>query len=160
MKKNGFTLVELLVYMTIFSVFIVLLTNTFVTILDAKLESESISSVEQDGNTILNRLTYDISHASAITTPASLGQQTNMLLVTVNGIDYTYSLSGNNLIITSGGQSNQLNGYNTAISNLSFQRIGNVGHNPTVKLSFTITGNILKHSGNDVINFSTTISTR
>ena len=146
-KSSGFTLIELLIYMGILSVFLIILTDVFVSILGVKLESSSYSSVEQDGRYIINRLSYDIRRATSITTPSSPGQNSSSLILVIGGINYTYSLNSNNLVLTSNSLSNNLNSNLTRISNLQFQRIGNVGGKNIIQVNFTVTSTVQPKSG-------------
>ena len=48
MHKKGFTLVELLIYMALVVIFLGILTNLFISVIDVKNESISVGSIEQD----------------------------------------------------------------------------------------------------------------
>ncbi|MEI6532826.1 MAG: prepilin-type N-terminal cleavage/methylation domain-containing protein [Candidatus Roizmanbacteria bacterium] len=145
--SSGFTLIELLIYMGILSIFLIILTDVFVSILGVKLESSSYSSVEQDGRYIMNRLSYDIHRATSITTPSSPGQSTSSLALVIGGINYTYNLNSNNLVLTSNSISNTLNSNLSRVNNIQFQRIGNVGGKNTIHVVFTVTSTIQPKSG-------------
>jgi prepilin-type N-terminal cleavage/methylation domain-containing protein len=71
--------------------------------------------------------------------PASLGATSSKLTMTVGGNTYTYALSGTNLRLTTNLGTDNLNGSDTNVSNLSFQRIGNIGGKDTIRVSFTVT---------------------
>ncbi len=160
LPKSGFTLIELLLFMGIFSMLLVMITQIFVSTLDAQKDSESLSAVYQDGTYILSRITYDVSRSSAIAIPASLGQQTNSLQLTINSQTYTYSLNNNNLVITDDAGTDVLNGYDTTVSNLSFTRLGNTDGKNSIRLAFTATSKIQRPQGPEQLNFQTTVGTR
>ncbi|MBI3397592.1 prepilin-type N-terminal cleavage/methylation domain-containing protein [Candidatus Woesebacteria bacterium] len=151
--SSGFTLVELLLYMAIMVVFLGVLTNIFVSILDSKAESEATSYVEQDGRFILSRLTYDIGRASLV----SVSSPTNLSL-TISGPADIYTLSGNDLTL----DGIKLNGSETKISNLTFQKLGNAaaGSKQTVQIKFMLTSVTQRNSGQEVRNYQTTVGTR
>ncbi len=136
--NRGFTLVELIIYMGLLVIFLLVLSNIFASILDVRTESESISAVEQDGRFIMARLSYDINRASAVSTPASLGGSGNSLTMVIGSVNYTYALSGSNLVLTNDLGTNNLNSSESTISSLSFQRLGNSGGKDTVKIQFTV----------------------
>lgn len=138
----GMTLVELIIYMGLLSIFLVVLTSLFSQIISVQLESKSVSSVEEDGRYLLNRLTYDIRRASDITTPASIGGSGSTLALVIDGSTYTYSLNNGNLQFVSPAGTDIMNSIDTRISNLDFQRVGNVSGKNTVVVSFTITSAI------------------
>ncbi len=135
---RGSTLVEFLIYMALLSVFLVILTNIFLSIVELKIDSESISSIEQDGRFIMARLLYDIYRASSITTPATTGSSSSSLVLVIGGANYTYQLDGTDLEITDPIGTVALNGSGTEISGLSFLRVGNPGGKHTVKVQFTV----------------------
>src|SRR3990167_8822134 len=95
--KRGFTLIEIIIYMALLSIFLLTLTDIFVSILDVQLESDATSAVEQDGRFLLSRLAYDINRANAITIPGAIGSSSNSLEMTIAADTYTYTLSGSDL---------------------------------------------------------------
>src|SRR5438067_4427716 len=95
-NQKGFTLIEFLMYMGIFSILIVSLFQILTSVLDIQAESQATSSVDEDGKFILSRLAYDIQRASAVAVPVSRGAQGNTLQLTIGGVSYTYVVSGNN----------------------------------------------------------------
>ncbi len=157
---KGYTLIELLIYMGVLTLLIASLSSIFSTVLDVGLESQSSSDVEQDGKFILSRLLYDINSADTINVPASPGQQGATLQITSNAINYTYATDGNgNFQITDANGTDNLNSYDTTVSNLNFLRIGNGGSNTdTVKITFTVTSKTSRTTGKpETRNFSTTV---
>lgn len=159
-KWQGFTLVELSIYMGIFVTLLLILTNLFSQVIDVQLESQATSSVEQDGRYILTKFLYDMNRASSITAPA-LGAAASTLQIVVSGVTYTYSIDGNNnLILTNNNGTDMLNGYDSSISNLSFQQIGNVGGKNTIQIQFRVTSKTTRPSGPEVRNYQTTAGIR
>src|SRR5690348_3778918 len=95
--KRSFTLIELLIYMALLSILLVIMTQIFVSVLDSKLEIESLTSIERDGNYLTSRLIYDISRSNGIVAPAGIGGQSNTLQISINGVNYIYTLNGSNI---------------------------------------------------------------
>ena len=108
--KRAFTLVELLIYMALVGLFLVVLTNILVTILETQAESAAVSLVDIDGRYILARLAYDAN------------------TVVLNPGAYTVAV-GN---LWTGGV--RLNSYDSTVSGWSVIRVDN-----TARVSFTIT---------------------
>lgn len=162
MKKNikGFTLIELIMYIGLFSILLLVMTQIFTWILDIQLESQATSSIFQDGQYITNRISYDIQRAQSIILPATNGQSTNNLELNIDGTTYIYTIINNNITVSNNLDTNALNSSNTNISNLTFKRVGNTSGKDTVNLSFTITSNIRRPSGYQTRNFQTTVGTR
>jgi Tfp pilus assembly protein PilW len=156
-SRVGFTQIELLLSMGILMILIGVLTTLFGQILDVQLESKAISSVDENGRYIMARLTHDMQSAQAIVTPENAGDQTNALQITVNSINYTYSLNNGNLQLTDNIGSDNLNSTAASISNLSFRRIGSSGNSDTVQVGFTVTSNTKQAKGSEQKNFQTTL---
>jgi type II secretory pathway pseudopilin PulG len=159
-SRRGFTIVELIIYMGILSLFLLVMTDTFSSIVDVRRDSEAVTVVEQDGNYLLAKLFYDISHASSIISPASLGSSSSALQLVINGVTNTYSISGGNLQVVNNNGTNVLNSVNSSISNLSFLRVGNTDGKNTIQLSFTVTSNITRASGPEVQTYQTSVGLR
>ena len=140
MKKyrKGFTLIELVLFMGLFTIILGVLTNLFSVIIDTQSEVQSTSAVETDTKYIETRIMYDIQRADSIDMPASLGAQTSTLTLTIDGLTYQYALSNGDLQLTANGSTDNLNSVYTQITALSFQRLGNIGGKNAVKLTITI----------------------
>lgn len=158
--RQGFTIVELLVYLGIFAILITAMTQIFVSIIDTQLESEANSSVAQEGQFLYSRLIYDIHNASAIVAPATLGQSGSTLTLTLGGTNYTYNLNGTTLEVTNGLQTYALSGYDTNISNVQFHRLGNVGGKHTVRITFTVGSKTVTKGSQEIRSFQTTAGLR
>jgi type II secretory pathway pseudopilin PulG len=165
--SKGFTITELVIYMSILLVLITLLGRVFVSILDVQLESQSTSSVEIDGRYILAKLIHDMNSMQTgsptndvITTPTSPGQTDSTLTFTSNSINYTYSLNNGNLQLVKGIETNNLNGIYTTISGLQFTRIGTGASTDTIRISFTVTSKVTRNAGPETRSYTTTISSQ
>lgn len=158
--ERGFTLVELLIYMGIFSILLLVLIEIFVASLSVQLESRGSSSVYEDGRFITSRIAYDIERSDSLSIPSNIGDEVNTLQVTTGGINYSYSLNGSDFEITDNLGTERLNSFNTNISNLKFKRLGNPNGKNSIKVSFTVTTKTQEPKGFETKDFQTTISTR
>lgn len=149
MKKTGFTLVELLIYIGLLAILMAILTRLFTGITDVQLTSEATGAVEEDSRYIYSRLAYDIPRATNI-----VGTGSSLILL-INGVANTYSISGNNLVLANDAGVNQLNSIGSGVTNLSFTQVGN-----SVQIAFTITSTIESSGGPDTRNIETTIALR
>lgn len=156
----GFTLMEIVIYTGLLSIFLVVLTGIFLSILDTQLESQTISSVQQDGRFIINKLIYDINRANNIFVPADIGDSTNTLELSISGTNYIYDLVNGKLRLSIGTNANLLNGFDTTVSNLTFQRLGNAGGKNSIKIGFTIASITQRTAGPEIKNFQTTAALR
>lgn len=159
-KNKGFTLIELILFMAMFSVILIVLSNLFSAIVEKQLETESVSAVENDSKFITARLLYDISRADSVTTPATLGAQSASLSLVISGVTYTYALSGGDLRLTQGVQTDNLNGVGSTISALNFTRLGNATGKHTIQITYTITSDTVLPTGPETKTISTVIGTR
>lgn len=164
MKKKGFSLIELIIYMGLLSMLLVILSQVFTSIIQSRLDSESTASIDQDANYLLSRFTYDISRAQGISEPqdyASNHNPSTALTITVGSDSYRYIVNAGNLQLTNALGTDILNSYNSTISNLLFTRIGN-GASPSVydsiKINFTITSKVTRSSGKEARNYEITVA--
>ena len=161
-RNKGFTLIEFLIYMGLFSILLVVTFQMFSSIFSVQLESESTSSVDSDGKYIMQRFTYDMNRASSITTPATQGTSSATLTLVVNSQNLTYSLNGNNLQLqnTTAGTTDQLNSTDTTVSNLSFIRLDGGGKD-VVQMNFTLKSVVIREGNrHEVTNYSTSAGLR
>jgi len=165
LMKNGagFTLIETLLYMGIFSILIIVLFTLLTSIFDVQLESQSTAAVASDGRFILNRFAYDIRKAESFTSPASIGGQGPILEFQTGGMTYSYTISNGNLILTNStlGTADQLNSYNTTLSDVNFLRLSDTNsEHDTISFSFTLESKTQKRGGAAEQNFKTTVGKR
>ncbi len=147
--RQGFTIVEMVVYMGLLTVMLVLLTRMFTGILDMQLTSTAVGEVEQDSRYIFARLAYDIGRASSV---AGAGSS---LILFIDGIANTYSLNNNNVVLENAVGADTLNSGGTQISNLSFLQLGN-----SIQIKFTITSTTQNVQGPDAKDMQTSIALR
>ncbi len=166
MKKTalkGFTLIELVLYIGILTILLSVLSSIFTSIVDVQLQSTATSSVNQDGRYLLSKLLYDVKSSSAILVPANPGSQSSTMQLTINSINYTYSVNGSGnlqVVNNSTSETNVLNSYDTSISALTFNRVGNGGSSDTVRVSYTVTGRTIERAGQqEARTFQTTLGT-
>jgi hypothetical protein len=141
--NQGTTIVELLLYSLLLSIFLLALFNIFSQILNARNRSQSITLVQRNGNYLLTRLASDIKDASSVTTPISIGSSATTMSLTIGTTINTYSLSSGRLQINS----HNLNDVDTTVSHFIVKKIGNIGGKSTLQIGFTLTSNIVDTSG-------------
>lgn len=156
----GFTLVEMLIYLGLLSIFLLLMVDLFVAILNIRSESEVNGAVEQDSSFILSRIQYDLARADSIQEPAALGVSGSRLRLTINGAAYIYDLTEGDLSLTDGTGIGNLNSSETSVSALSFLRTGNPGGKDLVRVSFTVSGKLLNARQNKSKIIQASLGTR
>jgi len=138
--QRGVTLIELLVTMGLLSMFLVVLTTIFTASVDVQSASSSYSAAISDGRYALARLAYDIRRASAITTPAAPGDETNTLTLTIGAATYIYTVQNGRLQLNDGTTADYLTGQGSRLSDVHFQLLANGSGKPSVRYRFTVTG--------------------
>jgi type II secretory pathway pseudopilin PulG len=83
--RSGLTLVEVMIFMTIFGVVLSLLIPTLFTIGEKRYDQKQIAIVEQAGSKLLQDLTQEIRTAERIRYPASLGSGNYLVLSSGSG---------------------------------------------------------------------------
>ncbi len=161
LKQKGFTLIEFLLYMGIFVIFLTITLQMFTQIFDIQVESEAVSSVASDGKYISERFSYDTNRATAISNPSNYGTSSASLTFTSEGQNLTYSLINGDLVLTNSttGTADQLNGNETSVSDLSFIRLDGAGKD-AVQITFTLTSVATKRSGKEVTTFQSSAGLR
>lgn len=137
LRSQGFTLVELMLYMGLLGIFLFVMTDLFVSTLDVRSESTSYYVVTYDAEYLQKKLSYDVRRSDAITAPVVATTSSSMNL-SIGGSSTTYGLTNGNLLLTQGGQSYQLNSNATSITNFSVFRIGSGSATDTLQISYTI----------------------
>ena len=145
-SRRGFTLIELIIYMGLLSIFMVVMTDLLTQILDLRTQSTAQSFVTSDGNYLRDKFAYDIRRSSAIATPATIGSTNTQLVLTIGGVNTAYSVQNNALVLTTGGISNQLTTSDVSIASFSATRVGNGTGKDTIQLSYTLLSKRTAHS--------------
>lgn len=130
--KKGFTLIELLIYMALVVIFLGILTNLFISVIDVKNESTAVSDIEQDGRFILTRLLYD-------------SNQNGALSIATN-----YSLVENKLTLNG----ENLNSLDTKVLEFITVPLGNIGGKQSLQVKFKL------ENGMEVRDYQITLGSR
>src|SRR5258706_8895512 len=112
LPSRGFTIVELLIYMALLTIFLLVLLDIFTTTLNFKLQSEASSVLNQDARAILANFNYNIYNAGSATVPL-----TSQL--SLDSGAKIYQLSNGDLLLNSV----QLNSQDTKIDSINFTKI-------------------------------------
>ena len=141
-SRKGFSLLEMLLYVSICSVLLLSLSLASTFLLSSRVKNQSIADVHQQGSQVIQLITQTIRNAKSIDIP-SVGATSSALTVTVvdqllsptvfdisNGVLEIKEGSGPNVLLTNS---------HVTVSSLLFQNISSTSSlDRTVQVSFTI----------------------
>ncbi len=146
-NQQGFSLLELLIYMAILAGFLLVLVNLFFMITASSSREESRAEVQQNLRFAIQQIISDIRSATAISVPSS-GGAGNTLNIIVGGIATSYSISGGGILqktrgaVTEDITTNRVTVSSPSAAPFVFTRVDNAIAKPTVQI-------ILEMSYND-----------
>jgi len=133
-----------LIYMALLTIFLLVLLDVFTTTLNFKLQSEAVSTLNQDTRSILGNLNYNIYNSGSATIISSSK-------LSLDSGAKVYELLGGDLLLNSV----KLNSLDTKIDNITFTKIGQ-----TIQILFTLESLITTIGGPRTQTVSTTLGLR
>jgi len=144
MKQNkGFTLIETIIYIALFSVLIGGGLVTVYELIDGSGKLSAKGTVQEEGNFVLRKLNWALTGASSITTPSSGTPPSSILTVTkYDGTQINVQLMGTKIRMTEiGGSDDFITTDNIKVSSLEFEYLPSQGEAPVgVKATIVIDG--------------------
>lgn len=142
-RQSGYSLLELLIYVALFSALSVLLVKSLITSLNVYAAAQSYRRVQAEGELAMERIVREIRSATSITTASSTFDSSPGTLVLV-GTDsagasrtVTFSVVSNQLQINDNGTVGTLTSSTISISSLIFRRI-TTSYSSAVKVELTL----------------------
>lgn len=96
--QSGFTVIELLMYLGLYSILIVVITQLFLTLIESRTEAENLTMLQQESRYITQRLIYDIRRAQSVTLPVQVGDSGNQLELNIDGETFRYQVNVNGFL--------------------------------------------------------------
>ncbi len=143
-KRKGFTLLELLLYVTLTGILLTSVSLTYYVTLRSRVKNETVSDVDSVGRTTLERIGSAIRNANGITAPAIGGSQSTLTLSVPDSAKNPtiFSLSNGVLMVQEGaGAAIPLTPSRITISALTFANYGRSGTEGIISTQFTIARN-------------------
>lgn len=140
-KFKGFTLVELLLYISIVSVVILVMSGVFYLVLQARVKNQTVAEVEQTGAQVMQQVTQTIRNANAVNSPSPGNTAASISLSVVDAAKdpTTFDLSSASIRIAEGtSPSVALTSSRLSASNLTFQNLARAGTADTIRIQFTL----------------------
>jgi prepilin-type N-terminal cleavage/methylation domain-containing protein len=172
-KNKGFTLIELMVSVSIFSLVMVISMGSIVTVLDANRKSQNLRAVMDNLNSSLEGMTrtmrfgtnYHCGTTGTLSQPLDCpGGSNSLTVLSFSGVQTTYSLSGGRIIRNDTSGNYYVTSPNIIVQNLTFWVFGSSPY-PGNLLQPRVIVLITGYSGSDLdtrssFSLQTTISQR
>jgi Tfp pilus assembly protein PilW len=162
MKKNhrhGFTLVELLLYVSMSGIIILAVSVFLAVLLSARVKNRSVAEVEQQGARSLGLIVQTLRNANVVNSPAVGASASSLSLNTYSGSlnPTVFDLSGGVLRIAEGASAAvALTNSNVAVSGLSFQNLSYASTPGIMRIQFTVS--YINNSGSNEYDYSKSFS--
>lgn len=161
-KQNGFTLIETLVYLALFTIIIGGALVGVYQIIQGTNATQKKIVIEEEGNFLVRKLNWALTNATAINSPGSPGVAGTGDTLSLTKSDLTpsenplvFSVSSGNLQLKRGDASMiALNGNNVTITNFNVVHSVPPGKTESVAISFTVVSSI--NGVTNTQNFQTT----
>ena len=137
---RAFTLIETLLYISIFSVVVFMMVSIYGVVMDSRVNARVVSEVTSEGARIMQIITQSARNGTLVNTP-TIGNNTTTLSLNVSNNPTMFYMVGNDIVMKEGvGSAIILNSNRTKISGLKFTNLTRGGTKGTVKIEFTISG--------------------
>lgn len=134
-KEKGFSLIELLLYVSIAAIVVLVVSGLLYTILQARVKNQTIAEVDQQGAQLVQIINQIVRNSQSVNSPTSGSSNSLSLGQTNASVNPTvFDLSSGVLRITEGsGSAVPLTNSRVSISGLTFQNLSD-----SIKFQFTI----------------------
>ncbi|MDQ3158917.1 MAG: type II secretion system GspH family protein [bacterium] len=141
-NRNGFTLVELMLYIVLISGLLITLSVFVSLMLSARIKSRTVSDVEASGRIAIEQIEQSLRNATAVASPTPGNSSASLSLTTTTpGNNPTiYDLSSGTIRVNEGaGSPIDLTDPNTIeVTNLSFENVARAGTPDIIRITFTV----------------------
>lgn len=141
-NKKGFSLLETIIYIAIFSMIITTIVSFGTNMTTSRLNNQNILEVNDQGRNVMKTITQTLRNGSQINSPTTSNTSSSLSLVTsLPATSPTvFSESGGVLYVTEGtGSQIALTNNKVIVSNLLFSNFSRPNTPNIIKISFTIT---------------------
>jgi prepilin-type N-terminal cleavage/methylation domain-containing protein len=164
MKKNGFTLIEMIVVVGILGIIAVVGSGTFFSILRGSTKTKTLQTVKQNGDYAISVMERMIRNARVLINPTADSTVSSITIKNPDGGTTTFSCGGNPATIASNGASLLSNEVKVNDCNNIFNvSVGQPGIKPpVVKINFSLSpvASLGRSEERAEVNFQTTVTLR
>lgn len=139
--SKGFTLIELILYVSIVSTTVLLVANMLHTILATRVKNQTVEEVEQAGGFVMQQITQTIRNATGVDSPTPGNSANNLSLSVVEGAKNPtkFDRSSNSVRIIEGiSPSLTLTSNKLSVTDLNFQNLSRPTTQNTLRIQFSI----------------------
>ncbi|HSX07132.1 MAG TPA: prepilin-type N-terminal cleavage/methylation domain-containing protein [Candidatus Saccharimonadia bacterium] len=139
--QSGYTLIELILYVAILGILLTATVGFFGMIADARVKSQTISEVNDQGTFAIDYLTQTVRNATSITTPltSTSGSSLTLVVPTASLSPTIFSLSGTTLQVQEGaGAAVALTNSKVQVTNFTVKNLTRSGTSGIVQISITL----------------------
>lgn len=158
--QKGYTLIELLLYISVVGLLLVGVSLFFALTADARIKNQSISEVNQQGQAAMDIITQTVRNADSISVPATAasGSQLTLVVPTSANSPTVFNLSGTVLQIKEGTAATiALTNSKVQVTSLSFKNLSRASTPGMVQISFTLSR--VNNSGKNEYDYQKTFVT-
>lgn len=141
--KQGFTIIELSLYMALAAVVLGAVVGIQVTLDRARIKHEVISEVEGQATQVLQYITYTVRNAQTITSPSTSSSGGSLVVTPFDSAldPITITESGGVIAVCEGAGCTPipLTSPNITISDLAFENLARPGTSSSIRIHFTAT---------------------
>ena len=135
MENKGFTLIEMILYISLSAVILFVISMFLMSLLTARTKNQSIAVVDQEGNKAMSIITQTIRNANSLVSVSS----GTLELASGTGVDTIFTLSNGVITMNENGTVTPLTSSLVKISNLNFRNLSSATAKNNVDVSFTVT---------------------
>jgi Tfp pilus assembly protein PilW len=142
--SKGYSMVELLVYITLFILISVVVTQSLLFVMKTYANARSFRTLQQNSELVMERLTREIRQSDTISVAGSVfGSSPGTLTITgsdVSNVPYTdvFSVVGGAVQLSVNGVASNLSSGEVSVSNLTFWNITTTG-SKAIRVQLTLT---------------------
>lgn len=140
--STGISLIETIIYVAIFSIFVIGLAQFSTTLTTTRLHTQEVLEVNDQGSQAIKLITQTLRNASSVNSPmmGNSGASLSMVTNTPATSPTVFSQNGDVLYITEGVDSSvALTNNKVVVSNLTFSNFSRASTPNIIKVSFTLT---------------------
>lgn len=159
-KTGGYTLIELLLYISLASVLLIGLSVFFGISAEARVKTQTVTEVDQQGGLVMDYIQQTVRNATSITSPSAgtSGSSLTVVVPTASLSPTIFNLSGTTLQVKEGSATAiALTNTKVTVSNLTFTNVSRSGTDGAVRISFTL--DRVNNTGRNEYSYTKTFTT-